>query len=126
VRDTLELRPSINSAPKMRNHDRPANDETDRERLEDLGTSDALLEAASEMIRDAVITPQYQRRDETEQLLGPDVERAGLVGAGVEGEEPVDDKVPFIENLDVQTRAELDEVLERSVMLVRNVIAALY
>src|ERR1700680_513051 len=110
----------------MRNHDRPANDETDRERLEDLGTSDALLGAASEMIRDAVITPQHQRRDEAEQLLGPDVERAGLVGAGVEGEEPVDDKVPFIENLDVQTRAELDEVLERSGMLVRNVIAALY
>ena len=110
----------------MRNDDRAADNETDREALEDLGTRDALLGAASEMIRDAVIAPQHQRRDEAEQLLGPDVERAGLVGAGVEGEEPVDDKVPFIENLDVQTRAELDEVLERSVMLVRNVIAALY
>jgi len=110
----------------MRNDDRATNDETDRETLENLGPSDALLGAASEMIRDAVITPEHQRSDETEQLLGPDIESAGLVGAGVEGEEPVDDKVPFIENLDVQTRAELDEVLERSNMLVRSLIAALY
>jgi len=110
----------------MRNDDRATNDETDRETLENLGASDALLGAASEMIRDAVITPQHQRCDEAEQLLGPDIESAGLVGASVEGEEPVDDKVPFIENLDVQTRAELDEVLERSTMLVRSLIAALY
>ena len=123
---TLQFRPPINSAPKMRNDDRATNDETDREALENLGPSDALLGAASEMIRDTVIAPQYERGDEAEQLLGPDIEGAGLVGAGVEGEEPVDDKVPFIENLDVQTRAELDEVLERSNMLVRSLIAALY
>ena len=110
----------------MRNDDRATNDETDRKALEDLGTGDSLLGAASEMICDAVIAPKHERSDEAEQLLGPDIESAGLVGAGVEGEEPVDDKVPFIENLDVQTRAELDEVLERSVMLVRDVIAALY
>jgi len=126
VRETLQLRPPINSAPKMRNDDRATNDETDREALENLGPSDALLGAASEMIRDAVIAPEHERSDEAEQLLGPDIESAGLVGAGVEGEEPVDDKVPFIENLDVQTRAELDEVLERSTMLVRSLIAALY
>jgi len=125
VSETLQLRPPINSAAKMRNHNRPTDDEPDRERLEDLGTRDPLLGAASEMIRDAVITPQHERCDEAEQLLGPDVECADLVGAGVEREEPVDDKVPFIENLDVQTRAELDEVLERSNMLVRSVIAAL-
>ena len=109
----------------MRNHNRPTDDKPDRERLEDLGTRHALLGTASEMIRHAVITPQHQGCDEAEQLLGPDVERAGFVGAGVEGEEPIDDKVPFIENLDVQTRAELDEVLERSTMLMRSVIAAL-
>ena len=110
----------------MRNDDRPTDDETHRERLEDLGTRDALLGAASEMIRDAVITPQHERSDKPEQLLGLDVERAGIVGASVEREEAVDDKIPFVENLDVQTLAELDEVLERSTMLVRNVIAALY
>jgi hypothetical protein len=125
VRDVLQLRPPINGTPKMRNDDRPTNDETDREALEDLGTGDALLGATSEMICDAVIAPEHERGDEAEQLLGPDIESAGLVGAGVEGEEPVNDKVPFIENLDVQTRAELDEVLERSIMLVRDVIAAL-
>ena len=126
VREMFELRPPINSATKMRNDDRPTDDETHRERLEDLGTRDALLGAAGEMIRDAVITPQHQRSDEPEQLLGLDVERAGFVGASVEREEAVDDEVPFVENLDVQTLAELDEVLERSTMLVRNVIAALY
>ena len=79
----FELRPPTNSATKMRNDDRPTDDETHGERLEDLGS-------------------------------------------GVEREEAVDDEVPFVENLDVQTLAELDEVLERSTMLVRNVIAALY
>ena len=126
VRETFKCRPPINSAPKMRNDDRATDNQADGETLEDLGTSDALLGAASEMIRDAVITPQHQRSDEAEELLGLDVERAGLVGPGVEREEPVDDEVPFIENLDVQTRAEIDEVLERSTMLVRSLIAALY
>ena len=110
----------------MRNDDRPTDDETHRETLEDLGTGDALLGAAGEMIRDAVITPQHQRSDESEQLLGLDVECPGLVGASVKREEAVDDEIPFVENLDIQTLAELDEVLERSTMLVRNVIAALY
>ena len=110
----------------MRNDDRATDNQADGEALEDLGPGDTLLGAASEMIRDAVIAPQHQRSDEAEQLLGLDVERAGFVGAGVERKEAVDDEVPFIENLDVQTRAELDEVLERSVVLVRSVIAALY
>ena len=126
VRETFKCRPPINSAPKMRNDNRATDNQADGETLEDLGTSDPLLGAAGEMIRDAVITPQHQRSDEAEQLLGLDVELARLVGAGVEGEKPVDDEVPFIENLDVQTRAELDEVLERSVVLVRSLIATLY
>ena len=124
--ETFQLRPPINSAPKMRNNDRATDNQADGEALENLGTGDALLGAAGEMIRDAVITPQHQRSDEAEQLLGLDVERAGLVGTGIERKEAVDDEVPFIENLDVQTRAELDEVLERSVVLVRSLIVALY
>jgi hypothetical protein len=35
-----------------------------------------------------------------------------------------DNQVPFIETLDAETRALLDEVLERSVMLARDVIVA--
>jgi len=107
----------------MRNDDRTTDNQADGEAFEDLRSGDALLGTAGEMIRDAVITPQHQRSDESEQLLGLDVERAGLVGPGVEREEPVDDKVPFVQNLDVQTLAELDEVLERSTMLLRSVIA---
>jgi hypothetical protein len=45
---------------------------------------------------------------------------------GVSSEESVDDKVPFIETLDAETRAQFDELLEASTMLARNVIAALY
>lgn len=126
VSETLQRRPLINSAPKMRNDDRATDNQADGEALEDLGSGDALLGAAGEMIGDAVITPQHQRSDEPEQLFGLDVERAGFVGAGVERKEPVDDEVPFIENLDVQTRAELNEVLERSVVLVRSLLATLY
>ena len=44
----------------------------------------------------------------------------------LESEEPVDDKVPFIETLDAETRAQFDELLERSNMLAKSVIAALY
>jgi hypothetical protein len=51
-----------------------------------------------------------------------DREHLGDLGA----EEPVDDEGPFVETLDAETRAELDEVLERSTMLVRDLIAALY
>jgi len=124
--EPFKCRPPINSAPKMRNNDRATDNQADGEALENLGTGDALLGAAGEMIRDAVITPQNQGSDEAEQLLGLDVERAGFVGAGIERKEAVDDEVPFIENLDVQTRAELDEVLERSVVLVRSLMATLY
>lgn len=60
-----------------------------------------------------------------ENLGASDVESASFTGVDVEREESVDDGVPFIETLDAQTRAELDEVLERSTMLARNVIAAL-
>jgi hypothetical protein len=48
-----------------------------------------------------------------------------LRSSGVERENAVDQPVPFIETLDPQTRAELDEVLMRSTMLARSVIAAL-
>jgi hypothetical protein len=109
----------------MRNYDRTTDNQADGETLENLGARDTLLGAPSQMIRDAVVTPQHERGDESEQLLRADVERSGLVGAGVESEEAVDDKIPFIENLDVQTLAELTEVFERSTMLVRDIIAVL-
>ena len=81
----LQFTLPINSAVKMRNSDGSTNNETDRERLEDLGENDA----------------------------------------GAEREEPVDDKVPFIDTLDAETRAEIDKVLELSTALAQNVIAAL-
>jgi hypothetical protein len=47
------------------------------------------------------------------------------LGGHDERKEASDEQVPFIETLDAQTRAELDEVLERSLVLARSVIAAL-
>lgn len=44
----------------------------------------------------------------------------------LESEEPVEGKVPFIETLDAETRAQFDELLEASKVLAKNVIAALY
>ena len=46
-------------------------------------------------------------------------------GASVEREEPGDNRVPFYETLDAETRAQVDEVLELSKALARNVVAAL-
>jgi hypothetical protein len=60
--------------------------------------------------------------DETDRVR---LEDLGENDAGVEREEPVDDKVRFIDTLDAETRAEVDKVLELSTALARNVIAAL-
>jgi hypothetical protein len=61
-------------------------------------------------------------RNETdkEQLAGP-----GASPAGIEREEPGAKGVPFYETLDPETRAQVDEVLELSKALARNVVAAL-
>jgi hypothetical protein len=53
------------------------------------------------------------------------LEDLGASNAGVEREEPGDDRVPFYETLDAETRAQVDEVLELSKALARNVVAAL-
>jgi len=60
------------------------------------------------------------------QADGEALEDLAPSDALLESEEPVDDKVPFIETLDAETRAQFDELLERSNMLAKSVIAALY
>jgi hypothetical protein len=69
----------------MRNDDETTDNESDREQLEDLGTSDT----------------------------------------GVEREESGDKPGSFYDTLDAETRAQVDEVLELSKALARNVVAAL-
>jgi len=53
------------------------------------------------------------------------LEDLGASDAGVEREEPGAEGVPFYETLDAETRAQVDEVLELSKALARNVVAAL-
>jgi hypothetical protein len=61
-------------------------------------------------------------RNETDK---EQLEDLGASDAGIEREEPGTDGVPFYETLDAETRAQVDEVLELSKALARNVVAAL-
>jgi hypothetical protein len=53
------------------------------------------------------------------------LEDLGVSDGGIEREEPGAKRVPFYETLDAETRAQVDEVLELSKALARNVVAAL-
>jgi hypothetical protein len=65
------------------------------------------------------------RNDDRTSNDKTDGERLEDLGGHDERKEAIKDQVPFIETLDAQTRAELDEVLERSIGLAQSVIAAL-
>src|SRR5450759_64382 len=114
VSETLELRPTIYSAPEMRNDYGAADDETYRERFEQHGARHALFGTAGEMIRHAVIAAEHERRNEAEQLLGFPVERACFVGACVEREEAVDNQISLAQDFFVHPFAKLAELLERT------------
>ena len=112
--ETLQLGPTIYGATEMRNYYGAADDETYRERFEQLGARHALLGAASEMIRHAVIAAEHERRDEAKELLGFYVECACFVGARIEGEESIDDEVSLAQDFSVHALAKLAELFQRT------------
>ncbi len=114
TRETLQLGPTIYGAPEMRYYDGAANDEADRERFEQFGACRALLGAAREMIRHAVVAAKDKRCNETEQLFGFDVERAGFVGARVEREKSIDDEISLAQDLSIHSLAKLAKLFERT------------
>src|SRR5712692_4204779 len=94
-------------------HDRPPDDQRYGEGVVQLGVVHALLAAAHEVVGDAVIAAQHHRGHEAEQLFGLDGERARFVGAGVEGEEPVDVEISGLEDGRVHLLAKVPEGLQR-------------
>ena len=77
----------IDRAAQVRDHDAAAHHQPDREGLEHLVAVDAGLLALGDVVADAVVAAQHQRGDQAQQLLGLHVQRAGLVGLGIEREE---------------------------------------
>src|SRR5690606_34568249 len=102
----------IHRATQVRDHDRAADDQPDRERLEQLLVAQPLLDATHQVVGDAVVAAQDHGRNEAEQLLRAGVEGACLVGAAVEREEAADLEVPGLENPLVHALAEVAELLE--------------
>jgi hypothetical protein len=105
----LQLVEEIDRAPQVRDHDAAADHQADRERLEHLVAVDAGLLALGHVVADAVVAAQHHRGHQAEQLLGLHVQRAGLVGLGVEREEPAHHLVGLGQDALVHALAELGE-----------------
>jgi hypothetical protein len=85
-----------------------------------------MLDRETFQLRPPINSATKMRNDDRSTDDKTDGERLEDLGGHDERKEAIDDQVPFIETLDAQTRAEVDEVLERSIVLARSVIAALY
>lgn len=85
----------------MRNDDRTADDQPDVESVVQFGIGQTDLRALTEMVGDAIVAPQHERRDQPAEFLGAPVERAVFVRARIEIEEALDAQVPGVENLRV-------------------------
>ena len=75
---------------------------------------DAFFRAADDVIGDAVIATQDQRRHQAEQLLRLHVECTAFVGAAIEVEEAIDDEVVLAQDARVHALAELTELGQRA------------
>jgi hypothetical protein len=98
----------------MRDHNRTADDEADRKRLEHLGTRDVFFGAAGEMVRHAIVAAENERCNEAEQLLGFHVQRAGFVRARIEREKSIDDEISLAQDLSIHSLAKLAKLLQRT------------
>ena len=100
----------VDRAAQVRNDDRAAHDQPHAERLEELVAVHAGVAALRHVVRNAVVAAQHHRGDEAEQLLRLHVERAGLVGLGVEREEAAHHLVVFREDALVHALAEIGDI----------------
>src|SRR5690606_21069930 len=83
----LEPVEEIHRAPQVRDHDAAAHHQPHREGFEHLVPGHPGPPALGDVVADAVVAAQHQRRDQAQQFLGLHVQRPGLVGLGVEREE---------------------------------------
>ena len=79
--------------PQVRDDDAAADHQPDVERIVQLLVLEALGDAAVEVVVDAVVAAQHERRDEPDQLLGAPRQRAVAIAVGVEVEEALDAEV---------------------------------
>ena len=78
---------------KVRNDDRPTDNQGDVQRIDDLLFGVAGLDALVKVIVDAVVASQDGRGREAEQLLGAAGQGAVLVGGGIKPKEPLQSKM---------------------------------
>src|SRR4051794_8994443 len=113
---TLEAIEEIHRPAQVRDHDAAADHQADRERLEQFGAAGPRVLALGDVVADAVVAAQHHRSHQAEQFLGLHVQRAGLVGLGVEREEAADDLVGLGEDAIVHPLAEFGELLDAIVV----------
>src|SRR5690606_24241058 len=99
-------------AAEVGDDDRSADDQADGEGFEEFVVGDAFLDAAEDVVRDAVVAAEDEGGDEAEQLLCPRGQGAVLVDAGVEGEEALDVEVAGLEDALVHALAERAELFQ--------------
>src|SRR5690606_6192079 len=102
----------VHGAAQVGDDDRAAHHQADGEGLEELLAGDPGLPALGHVVADAVVTAQHQRRDQAQQLLGLHVQRAGLVGLGIQGEEAAHHLVRLGQDALVHALAELGELAD--------------
>jgi hypothetical protein len=91
--------------------DGASDDQGDVEGINNFITFPAEFAAAHQVIGDAVVAAENRGGDEAEKLLGAGVERAGIVGLVIEGEETLDAEMPAVEDFLVEFRAKFLKVV---------------
>src|SRR5688572_15574415 len=81
---------AVDRATQVRNRNRSPNHQRHIERVQELCSGNANGGALFDVIGNAIITAEYCRSHETEQLFGPFIERAVFVGLRIEREKTFD------------------------------------
>src|SRR5690606_23203290 len=111
----LEAIEEVDGPAQVRDHDRSADHQPDRKRFEHFVAVQPRILALGHVVADAVVAAQHQGGDQAEQFLGLHVQRAGLVGLGVQGEEPAHDLVGLGQDAFVHALAEGGELRDPAV-----------
>ncbi|KAG1449444.1 hypothetical protein G6F57_016628 [Rhizopus arrhizus] len=106
----FELVEEIDRAAQVRDHDRAADHQADREGLEELFAGHPGVLALGHVVADAVVAAQHHRGHQAQQFLGLHVQRAGLVGLRIQREEAAHHLVRFAQDALVHALAEFGEL----------------
>src|SRR5688572_15712960 len=84
---------TVYRAPEMWNGYRASDDECDIESVKKFRARHARAGALFNVVRNAVVTPEYDGSDQAQQFLGSFIERTVFVGLCVQSEEAFDSQV---------------------------------